>query len=184
MNRGPAALHRLTVGVFGLILLLVGGAAVAWQASIEPVVSWVDGLDATWASSLIAASWWWAVLLGIVVISLAWGLWLLSAATRPGRVDDLVLPGSDADGELIVAPKRIASAVAAELSGHTMFDSATVRAIDDRGRSLIRIEVCAPPRYSYDEVAVALGPTLDRVRGAVDGADIHIQALVHLQNPK
>jgi uncharacterized protein YbjT (DUF2867 family) len=58
-----------------------------------------------------------------------------------------------------------------------------VKAVDDRGRSLIRIEVTAPPRYSFDEVAATLDPAIEHIRAAVDGADIHVQALVHLQNP-
>jgi hypothetical protein len=183
MNRGPVIVHRLTVGLFGLLFLAVGGAALAWQAGLEPVKGWVDRLDPTWATTVTTASWWWAVLLGIVVVSLLWGLWLLSAASRPGKVDDLVLTGSGADGIMTVPPKLIASAVSDELSAHTMFDAASVKAVDDRGRSLIRIEVTAPPRYSFDEVAATLDPAIEHIRAAVDGADIHVQALVHLQNP-
>ncbi|MEP9417273.1 hypothetical protein ABLE92_23435 [Gordonia sp. VNQ95] len=183
MNRGPVIVHRLTVGLFGLLFLVAGGAALIWHTGWEPITGWVDRLNPAWATNLTAASWWWAVLLGIVVVSLGWGLWLLAVASRPGKVDDLVLAGSGADGIMTVPPKLIASAVADELSAHTMFDAASVKAVDDRGRSLIRIEVTAPSRYSYEEVAAALDPAVEQIRRAVDGADIHVQALVHLQNP-
>lgn len=183
MNRGPAILQRLTVGLVGLVCLAVGLAAIGWQTDIEPVHGWVDDLDPTWATTAVAASWWPAVLAGIVVVGLVWGWSLLATAVRPGKVDDLVLGGSGAEGSLMVPPKLIASAVAEELSAHTMFDQASAKATDDRGRSMIRIEVTAPPRYSYDEIAAVLGPVVANIRNAVDGADIHVQALVHLRTP-
>ena len=183
MNRRPAILHRFTVAVIGLALLVVGVGAIGWQLDITPIHGWVDHLDPTWASRTTAENWWWAVLLGVVVIAVIWGFALLGAASRPGRVDDLTLTGSGADGILTVPPKLIAAAVADELSERTMFDKATVRALDDRGRSIIRSDVTAPPRYSYDEIAEVLGPAVENIRRAVDGADIHVQALVHLQNP-
>ncbi|MGC5246999.1 hypothetical protein ACPXB3_08765 [Gordonia sp. DT219] len=182
MNRLPVMVHRLTAAVIGLACIVIGIGALGWQLDITPIKGWVDALDPTWATTATAADWWWAALLGAVVVALVWGVSLLGAAARPGKVDDLILTGSGADGILTVPPKLIAAAVADELSGKTMFDEASVRALDDRGRSIIRIDVTAPPRYSYGQIAEVLGPAVDDIRRAVDGADIHVQALVHLRN--
>lgn len=182
MNRGPAILHRLTVGVIGLLCLVVGVGAIGAQRSIRPITTWVDKLDSTWATTATGESWWWAVLLAILVVALVWGFALIGSASRPGKVDDLVLPASGPDGLLTVPPKLIAGAVEDELKAQKIFDKATVKALDDRGRSIIRIDVTAPPRYSYDEIADTLRPAVEDIRRAVDGAGIHVQALVHLQN--
>ena len=77
----------------------------------------------------------------------------------------------------------IANAVAADLAGHTMFDDVSAKALDDRGRKLIRVTVTAPPTYSYDDVAAVLGPEIEPIRAAVDGSDVHVQGLVHFETP-
>lgn len=184
MNRGPAVLHRITVGFFGVVFVAIGVAALGWQGRIGPIRSWVDHLNPRWATNATTASWWWAVLLGAVIIAAVWGFLLLGAASRPGKVDDLVLAGSGTDGELTVPPKLIASAVADQLATDTTFSRVSAKAVDDRGRAIIRIEVTAPPRYSYDEIAAKLAPAMSDLRAAVAGSDIHVQTLVHLENTK
>ncbi|MGV9857223.1 hypothetical protein ACWDTD_01075 [Gordonia sp. NPDC003425] len=180
MNRGPATLHRITAGIFGIAVLLVGVGAVLWQLHVPVVREWADHLDAGWASRLARTDWWIVVLFGVAIVGLVWSWSLLATAIRPNKVDELELSGSNADGRLTVAPKLIAAAVADDLAGNTMFDEVTAKALDDRGRKIIRITVTAPPTYSYDEIAAVLGPEVQRVRTAVDGSDVHVQALVHL----
>ena len=60
----------------------------------------------------------------------------------------------------------------------------SVQALDDRSRKMIRISVTARPTHSYPEIAAVVGEAVDRVRVAVDGADLHVQALVHLEAPR
>lgn len=182
MNRGPVALHRFTVGLIGLICLVVGLGAIAHQAGVTPVTEWEDRLDASWATTAIDASWWWAVLLGLVVVGLVWGGLLIATVWRPGKADELTM-SSSAPGQITVPPKLIAGAVAESLSANPMFGEVAAKAVDDRGRRLIRIEVTVSPGHSYDEVAAALAPEVRNVRQAVEGADIGVQALVHLEQP-
>ena len=183
MNRGPASFHRITAGLIGLISLVVGVGAVLWKLNVPKVREWADHLDSGWPARLDGTDWWTVVLFGIVIIGLIWGWSLISTAIRPSKVDDLELAGSNDDGELIVAPKLIANAVAADLAGHTMFDDVSAKALDDRGRKLIRVTVTAPPTYSYDDVAAVLGPEIELIRAAVDGSDVHVQGLVHFETP-
>ncbi|MGW0037383.1 hypothetical protein [Gordonia sp. NPDC003376] len=182
MNRGPVALHRFTTAVIGLLCLVVGLGAIAHETGIAPVTDWEDRLDASWATTAIDASWWWAVLLGLVVVGLVWGTLLIATVWRPGKADAVTIP-SPTPGQITLPPKLIAASITESLSAKPMFGEASATAVDDRGRRLIRIEVTATPGHSYDEVAAALAPALRNVRRAVEGTDIGIQALVHLEQP-
>lgn len=181
MNRIPAAAHRLTTGLLGLILLVVGVAAIAWNLDVQPIVDWIDRIDNAAIGRFADSGWWTLVLAGIVLLTLVWAVPLIASAIRPGRVDDLELDGSDETGAMSVAPKLIAAAVADELAGDPMFTSVSARALNDRARSIIRVEVTASPERTYPEVAEKVGVVTDQIRDAVDGSDVHVQAFVHLE---
>ena len=184
MNRGPASFHRITAGLIGLICLVIGVGALLWKFDVPRIREWSDHLDSGWPARLDGTDWWTVALIVIVVVGLIWGWSLIASAIRPGKVDDLELAGSNDDGELVVAPKLIANAVADDLAGNTMFSDVSAKAVDDRGRKLIRVTVTAPPTYSYDDVAAVLGPEIELIRSAVASSDVHVQGLVHLENPK
>ena len=181
MNRLPAVLHRLSIGLIGLLLVAVGVVAVLWNVGVSPVVDTVDRIDNDAVGRFVDSGWWTLVLVGIVVLALVWALPLIVSAVRPGAVDDLDLAGSDETGAMTIAPKLIASAVADELSGDPMFTSVSARALDDRARSIIRLEVTASSVRTYPEVAERVGAVTDQIREAVAGANVHVQAFVHLE---
>lgn len=184
MNRGPAALHRLSILLLGLICLVVGVSAVLYEAGVKPITTWLDKLDVDAVSRFAATDWWVLVLLGIAVVALIWGWVLIATAIRPDKVGDVVLAGSGADGVMTVPPKQIAGAVAEELSAERMFAHVDAKALDDRGRDIIRVTVTARPTHSYQDIAAALAPAVEHVRDAVAGSGVHVQALVKLENPK
>jgi hypothetical protein len=180
MNRLPATAHRLSVGLVALLLIVVGAAAVAWRVGAEPVAGWVDRLDERAALDAAQASWWVWVLAGVTVIAIGWGLLLLATNVRPRAVDDALLNGSDQTGTLTVAPKLIANAAATELAGNPLFQKVTAKAIDDRSRSIIRLEVSATPNRSFDEVTAPVAETVTAIRTALGDSGVHVQALIHL----
>ncbi|MFE0750653.1 hypothetical protein [Gordonia sp. NPDC058843] len=180
MNRLPATAHRLTVGLMALLLIAIGAAAVAWRIDAEPVAGWIERLDERAALDAAQASWWVWVLAGVTVIAVGWGLLLLATNIRPRAVDDALLDGSDATGTLTVAPKLIANAAAAELAGNPLFQKVTAKAIDDRSRSIIRLEVSATPNRSFDEVTAPVTETVTAIRTALGESGVHVQAFVHL----
>ncbi|OUC76255.1 hypothetical protein [Gordonia lacunae] len=180
MNRLPATAHRLSIGLVALLLIAVGAAAVAWRVDAEPVAGWVDRLDERAALDAAQASWWIWVLVGVTVLALGWGLLLLATNIRPRAVDDALLDGSDQTGTLTVAPKLMANAAAEELAGNPMFQKVTAKAIDDRSRSIIRLEVSAAPNRSFDEVTAPVADTVTAIRTALGDSGVHVQAFVHL----
>ncbi|WP_439029291.1 hypothetical protein [Gordonia terrae] len=182
MNRLPATAHRLSVGLVALVLIAVGGAAVAWRVGADPVAGWVERFDERAALDAAQASWWTWVLAGMTVIAVGWGLLLLATNIRPRAVDDALLDGSDATGTLTVAPKVIASAAATELAGNPLFQKVTAKAIDDRSRSIIRLEVSAKPNRSFDEVTAPVSDTVAAIRTALGQSGVDVQAFVHLDS--
>ncbi|MCF8589030.1 hypothetical protein [Gordonia liuliyuniae] len=184
MNRLPAAVHRSTTALLGLVLLVVGAAAIAWNLGVQPVVDWVERIDNDAVGSFADSGWWTLVLAGIVLLTLVWAVPLIVSAVRPGTVDDLELDGSDETGAMSIAPKLIAAAVADELDGEPMFTSVSARALDDRSRRIIRLEATASPERTYPEIAAKVGVVTDQIRDAVDGTDVHVQAFVHLEPRK
>ncbi|WAC56157.1 hypothetical protein [Gordonia sp. SL306] len=181
MNRGPAAWHRLTVGLFGVVFLVVGLGAILWRTDVTPVRDRIERIDEGWVARFADTGWWPVVLIGLALLAVIWGWRLIAATIRPGKVDDLVLQGSDQSGSLTVAPKLIAGAVADELASDPRVDRAVAKATDDRGRKIIRLTVTATPTHSYAEIAGSVGEAVEDIREALDGADIHVQALVHLE---
>lgn len=180
MNRLPATAHRLSVGLVALLLIAVGAAAVAWRIDAQPVAGWVDRLDERAALDAAQASWWVWVLAGVTVVAIGWGLLLVATNVRPRAVDDALLDGSDQTGALTVAPKLIAIAAATELAGNPLFQKVTAKAIDDRSRSIIRLEVSATPNRSFDEVTAPVAETVAAIRTALGESGVHVQALIHL----
>ncbi len=180
MNRLPATAHRLSVGLVALLLIAVGAAAVAWRIDAQPVAGWVDRVDERAALEAAQASWWVWVLAGVTVMAIGWGLLLLATNVRPRAVGDALLDGSDQTGALTVAPKLIANAAATELAGNPLFQKVTAKAIDDRSRSIIRLEVSATPNRSFDEVTAPVAETVAAIRTALGESGVHVQALIHL----
>lgn len=183
MNRGPAALNRLSVGLIGLICVVIGAGAIAEHTDITPISTWLHRVDTGAISRFANSDWWVLVLLGVAVVSLIWGWSLIATVIRPGKVDDVTLAGSGSDGAMTIAPKTIASAVEDELGEQTMFSNVSAKATDDRGRTIIRVGVTARPTYSYAEIAGVLGPVVQQIRAALPDSDVHVQALVRLENP-
>ena len=75
---------------------------------------------------------------------------------------------------------QVAQAVQEQLSTQTVFRTATVQALDDRNRRILRITVDSRPERTYDQIVAALAPAIDDLRTAFDGSDVHVQVMVHL----
>lgn len=181
MNKGPAALYRATVFLVGLVCLTIGIGALAQHIGVAPIDRWVNRLDPTAIERFVATPWWLAVLGAVLVIGLWWGVRLMSGIVAPTKPVDLRLSGSGSSGTLTMSPGLLADAAADELTANTILKSVSAKAVDDRGTSIIRIVVTAPPHRSYQEVTEALAPTVKHLRTALDGSGTHVQALVHLE---
>lgn len=180
MNRLPATLHRLSTFTIAVILLVIGASALLWKFDRQPAADWIERIDSGAVARYVEQPWWIPTLIGVAVIATVWGLALLGAAIRPHAIDDVRLDGSDQLGDLTIAPKLVADAIAEELEATTLFSSVSTRALDDRGHRLIRIEVTSSARHSYDEVVERLGDAVASVTTAFGDSDIGVQAFIHM----
>ncbi|PVY30089.1 hypothetical protein C7458_105336 [Williamsia muralis] len=182
MNHGPAVGHRFTVGLIGILLVAAGVAAIGWRLEIDSIRQLVSRIDLDAPQRAADGRWWPAMLAVFAIIALLWGASLVLTAVRTGKIDDIRLTGSDSGGSLTIPPKLLASSVADDLRGQRMLDRVKAVATDDRGRKLIRITVTAQPHCSYDEIAAVVEDSVESIRVAVDGADLRVQALLHMEN--
>ncbi|WP_026918073.1 hypothetical protein [Gordonia shandongensis] len=181
MNRGAAALHRLSLGLIGVIALVVAVAIVLVRLSVDPVADWVARLDTARIADTVGEDWFAAVIAGVAVIALYWGWRLIRTTIAPRRPDVLTIGGSGPEGSMTIPLKQVARAVEGELTAQTILRDVRVQAIDDRGSKMILVSVAARPERSYDEVVGALASSLDDLRSAFDGTDVHVRALIHLE---
>ena len=181
MNRGPASLHRISVGLLGLLAVLVGVAMILHRTGVQPIAGWIDDFDPSAVTRFVDGGWWTLVLVGIGLAALVWGWSLIASTIRPGRVHDVLLDGSGPEGDLVVPPKAIAQAVDAELEGLPPLTGSSVSAVDDRNRTIIRIVATAKRNRSYEQVLAALAPTLEDLKPAVAGTDVAVQTYIHLE---
>lgn len=180
MNRGPALLHRVSLGLVGIASLVVAAAMILSRYSVQPVSGWVDRIDTVAVADAVGAGWFSAVIVAVALVALCWGWRLIRTTISPQRPDKLALAGSDAEGTLTVPLKQIAAAVEAGLTSQIMLRDLRVQAIDDRGSKIIRIIVQARPERSYDEIVAVLAPSINDLRDALEDSDVHVQALIHL----
>lgn len=181
MNHGSAALHRISVGVFGLLALALAVAVVAFRFTVDPVSDWISRLDTAAISDTAAQAWFAAVLAAVALVAAYWGWRLIRTTIAPRRpARPLSIAGSGPEGAMTVPLPQVAQAVQEQLSTQTVFRTATVQALDDRNRRILRITVDSRPERTYDQIVAALAPAIDDLRTAFDGSDVHVQVMVHL----
>lgn len=180
MNRGAAALHRLSIGVIGLLCLLLAAGVILHQLSVHPVEGWVDRIDTGGIRDATAAGWFAAVLVAVALLALYWGWRLIRTTIAPRRPELLMLNGSGPEGTMTVSLKQVASAVEEQLATQTVLRQVRVQAIDDRGEAIIRITVDVAPERSYDEIVGIVTPTIEDLRIALGDSDVHVQVFIHL----
>lgn len=181
MNHGAAALHRLSIGLIGVLCVVLAVAIVLTRLSVRPVSDWVARIDTATIAETTDKGWFAAVIAAVALLALYWGWRLIRTTIAPQRPDVLTLPESGPEGTMSVPLKEVARAVEESLSSQTVLRKANVQAIDDRGDSIIRITVEARPERSYDEIIDILAEPIADVRAAVADAGVHVQAMVHFE---
>ncbi|WP_116952439.1 hypothetical protein [Jiangella endophytica] len=153
MSRAAAGVERAAVLLTGLVLLVLGGAAVAWERDWIPDA--VDRLDASALLDRTGESWWpWAVgLLGLVLVVLGL-VWLLAHARRRS-LSRLKLSGTGREGALEVESGALVDAAAAALDEAPAVTARGGRVWRDRKEVVVELRAALDPGADLDEVADA-----------------------------
>ncbi|MDQ0375400.1 hypothetical protein [Cellulomonas humilata] len=146
MRRSVLAFDRVLVLLLGLVLIVVGVAAVGWQTgfleSVWPDVPdevTVDTGQVTEASSF-------AVVAGVVGSALVViGLWWLLAHLPRRSVGSLRLPSGEQPGRLVVDPGPAVATAAQVLADDPLIRSARGAVLADRGELVVRLRATVDP---------------------------------------
>ncbi|TDD51507.1 hypothetical protein E1263_30030 [Kribbella antibiotica] len=171
MRRGVIALDRLVGTLIALSLLVVGGAAVAWQYGELPAAP--DRITAGPVSDPTGAEWWpWAT--GAAgVIAICFGLWWL-ARHLPRRVGGrFALPGGDRSGKLVADAHSAVDAAAKALARTPGVRDGSGQVVADRGQLVAELTCTVEPTADLEAVHAAAARTAADLATVVALPKIH-----------
>jgi len=157
MSRSVLALDRVLTFLLGLILLVAGAAAIAWQtgqlARVWPAAP--DELRLGAASSATDVAWWpWgAGIAGVAAILL--GLWWLLSHIPRRAVPTVALPGAEGRGSLRINPSAATSTAAERLETIPGIRSARGTMQDRRGEMVAIFRATVEPTADLPAVVAA-----------------------------
>jgi len=156
MRRSVLAFDRVALLLLGLVLLVVGVAAVGWQLGFlgdvwpdVPSSVAVDTTQVTEASSYAAL----AGVVGVLLVLL--GLWWLLAHLPRRSVGSLRLPAGEQAGRLVVDPGPAVATAAEVLADDPLVRSARGAVLADRGELVVRLRATVDPDSDLDAVVAA-----------------------------
>ena len=156
MRRSTLAFDRVLVLLLGLVLLVVGVAAVGWQVGFLEKV-WPDvpsSLDVDTGRLSAASSY--PLLAGAVGVALVLlGLWWLLAHLPRRSVGSLRLPSGDQPGRLVVDPGPAVDTAAEVLADDPLIRTASGAILADRGELVVRLRATVDPDADLDDVVAA-----------------------------
>ncbi len=150
------ALDRVVVLLLGLVLVVVGVAAVGWQAGFLADV-WPDVPDTLGVDSgpVTAAAGYPALALVVGIVLVVIGLWWLLAHLPRRSVGSLRLEPGDQPGRLFVDPDPAAATAAEVLAEDPLIRSAHGAVLADRGERVVRLRATVEPDTDLDAAVAA-----------------------------
>ncbi|MET0788804.1 MAG: hypothetical protein ABWY33_06130, partial [Cellulomonas sp.] len=156
MRRSILAFDRVVVLLLGLVLVVVGVAAVGWQVGFLADV-WPDApssVDVDTGRVTDASSF--AVVAGVVGGALVViGLWWLFAHVPRRSVGSLRLPSGPTSGRLVVDPGPAVATAAEVLADDPVIRAARGAVLADRGELVVRLRATVDPDSDLDAVVGA-----------------------------
>ncbi len=138
--------NRFALGLFGLLVLLAGGAGMAASVGGFGTAFSRRTLFDNRASSYIGAHgpWVWAVVAFVcLLLFLAALRWLLVLLVSTDRAGDITVPGSKDQGTTTLPPAALTGALAGEIESYHGVDAARGRVIGDASDPHIVLSVTA-----------------------------------------
>ncbi|MER7982301.1 alkaline shock response membrane anchor protein AmaP [Streptomyces sp. NPDC095817] len=124
--------NRVLIGLAGLVLLALGGSALAIGLGVKPPSWWIhDGrhdvlLSTAERTKWRDQGWWWPVVIAALAVLVLLALWWLFADLRRRRLAEVLVDTGDGEGALLRG-RALESVLAAEADGLGGVDTARVR---------------------------------------------------------
>jgi hypothetical protein len=170
MTRTTLAFDRVMTALVGLALLALGVLGILWWAG--RLGSAPTELDLGSIRGWPRQQWWpWALGAAGVVVALIGLRWLFSHLPR-GGVSHLTLPGSGAQGRLLVAAGPVVDAAASALADTPGVRSARGRIDHDRGQIVAHFDATIERGADLRRVAAAADEVTGQLQSALERRDL------------
>jgi hypothetical protein len=140
--------NRVMLTLFGLLVLAVGGAAMAASTGVFGASFSRHTLLANRVSAYFGGhgGWLWpAIAVGCLLVGLACLRWMLALLASNDRAGDIIIGRSTDEGTTILRPAALVDALTSEVSAYHGVDSAKGRVIGDgRDPEVVLTVITAP----------------------------------------
>jgi len=182
MNMLVRSLDRIATGAVGVVLLVGGLVAFAWDRRL--LIDWPAALDLDGPLAWLRQSWVpWVAGIGGGLVALA-ALWWLIAHIPARRVHAEPLAGSGAAGQLRIDLRTVASRAADDVARLPGVTGCRGRALRDRGQLVIELR----PTLAAETDLAAFGHSVDvaaaTARQVLTGTAVAIRVRTHVDRPR
>ncbi|MFE2586746.1 alkaline shock response membrane anchor protein AmaP [Streptomyces sp. NPDC059378] len=181
--------NRVLIGLVGLVLVLLGGSALAVGLGAVPPSWWIHHgphdvlLGAAERTRWRGAGWWWPTVLAALAALVLLALWWLVAVLRRRRLAEVVV--DTGDGEEALLRGRALEGVLADESGNMDgVQQAHVQLTGRRGAPAVRVRLLLEPHVDpgtalHQLTGQALAHARDSARLAALPAEVRLRAARH-----
>ncbi|KAA0092774.1 alkaline shock response membrane anchor protein AmaP [Mycolicibacterium sp. P1-18] len=176
MTRTAVTFDRFAAVVAGLALIALGAALVVWNTNWVPNLP--DAVTAPWLRSATTTGWWPFALAGagivLVVLALRW----LFAHSPAAKVKSLPLRNDDA-GSITVDLGEVADAAAQALKQSLDVESASGKAVIDRGTRTVDLTVTTSAAPRPDRLIPAIDAVCAQISGVLSDPSVATRTTIH-----
>lgn len=176
MTRLAVTLDRFAALVAGLVLVAFGGALVLWNTTWLPNLP--DAIALPGLRSATTTGWWPFALAGAGIVLVAVALRWLFAHTPAAKVKDLPLR-SDAAGSITVDLGEVATAAATAMAQSLDVESASGKAVVDRGTRTVDLTVTTSASPSPDRLLPAVDAVCAQISGMLADPSVATRVTIH-----
>ncbi|MEE2033289.1 Asp23/Gls24 family envelope stress response protein [Rhodococcus chondri] len=180
MKLRSVLVNRFIAFAVGAALLGAGAFSLAWVWQVPFARAWLARLDRPRVMDVPDQPWWTAALWTAFATGLTIGIVLLVVNLSRRRTSTVQLYDEVTDATLAVELGPVADGVAGELAGLPGVRSARGRAVVERHLPTLSVIVHAEPGLDVAEFTARAEETAQRAAGALGGAPVATQVLLHL----
>lgn len=176
MTRTAVTFDRFAAGVAGLALIALGAALVVWNTTWVPNVP--DAVTLPGLRAATTTGWWPFALAGagivLVVLALRW----LFAHSPAAKVKSLPLR-SDDSGTITVDLGEVADAAAQALQQSLDVESASGKAVIDRGTRTVDLTITTSASPRADRLIPAIDAVCAQISGVLSDPSVATRTTIH-----
>lgn len=182
MSKGLAAFERVIFFIMGIVLIALGTWPILMHFDVPfatEAARWVDH-DA-WAA-VPSTGWWPLALIGVAVLALFLGLWLLVANLHPHKLDRVESEASSDKGKITASMQGIADGIAQSLESQPGINKCTRKVALDRKRPTVTFTVTSAAELHPAELRQLINQTEQDFRYAFPDVDVDTVYKLHSAN--